>query len=83
MLGGLGKTVQDTGSFSSYRGAIITDMCDCGLFILYFWINFTMQNLQLLELLAEAFRWHVHHFQYLAVAVELFMILVVFFFFSD
>ena len=30
-----------------------------------------MQNLDLLEFLAEAFRCHVHHFQCLVVAVEL------------
>ena len=29
-----------------------------------------MQNLHVLEFLAEAFRYHVHHFQYLAVPVR-------------
>ena len=36
---------------------------------IYYFIIFTMQNFHLLELLAEVFRCHVHHFQCLAVPV--------------
>ena len=38
--------------------------------ILYYEIHFTMQNLYLLEFLAEAFQRHVYHFQCLVVLVE-------------
>ena len=39
-----------------------------------------MQNLQLLEYLAEAFRYQVRHYQWLAVPVELLEIGFIFFY---
>jgi hypothetical protein len=38
--------------------------------VLYYYIPFTMQNLQFLEFLSEAVWCHMHHFQCLAVLVE-------------
>ena len=37
-----------------------------------------MQNLQLIEFSAEAFRCHVHHYQYMAVPEELTVVVVAF-----
>jgi hypothetical protein len=48
--------------------------------LIYYLIHFTMQNLHLLEILAEAFRYHVHRFQCSAVPVELAAMKFVFWF---